>query len=180
MSSRTYTTLLCGSVMLQQTYAADLWYLSYMMTIAHTDEGSEITASFIDESKHAHSSKTAKDCSSTFSKNTGSSSQNVPGNESSAITESFGNDSTHAHSSKTVEDYSATVSKISAKSANRAMTARYVYASWKTGVYLVMVKALLTSFAIEVQGDLPGITDEDCTDTGATTEHCGDFRTWHV
>ena len=57
------------------------------------------------------------------------------------------------------------------------MTARYVYASWKTGVYLVMVKALLTSFAIEVRGDLPGITNEDCTDTGATTEQWGDFRT---
>ena len=110
MSSRTYTTLLCGSAM-QQTYAADLWYLSYMMTIAHTDEGSAITASFIDESKHAHSSKTAKDCSSTFSKNAGSSSQNVPGNESSAITKLFGNDSTHARSSKTAKDCSATVSK---------------------------------------------------------------------
>ena len=40
-----------------------------------------------------------------------------------------------------------------------------------------MVRALLTSLAIEVWGDLPGITNEDCTDTGATTEQWGDFRT---
>jgi len=117
----------------------------------------------------------SKDCSATVNKN--SSSENVPGIESSAITESFGNDSEHARSSETAKDCLATVSKISVKSVNRAITARQVSASWKTGVYLVMVKALLTSFAIEVRGDLPSITNEDCTDTGAATEQWGDFRT---
>jgi len=44
-------------------------------------------------------------------------------------------------------------------------------------VYFVLVTTLLTSFALEVQGHLPGITNEDCTDTGVNTEQWGDFRT---
>jgi len=52
-------------------------YLSYKMTIVHTDESSAITASFSNESKHARSSKAVKDCSATVSKN--SSSETVPG-----------------------------------------------------------------------------------------------------
>jgi len=93
------------------------------------------------------------------------------------MTESFGNESTHARSSETAKDCSATVTKISAKCANKTIAARQAYASWKTTMYFGMVTALLTSFAIEAQGDLPSITNEDCTDTGATTEQRGDFRT---
>jgi hypothetical protein len=37
---------------------------------------------------------------------------------------------------------------------------------------------LLTSFALEVQGHLRGITNEDCTDAGANTEQ-GRFPHWH-
>jgi len=65
--------------MLQQTYAAALWYLSYILPVRHTDnsssetvldnESSAITESFGNESKHARSSETAKDCSATVSKN---------------------------------------------------------------------------------------------------------------
>jgi len=107
MSSRTCTTSLRRSAMLQKTYAAALWYLSYIMTIVHTDENSTITASFSDESKHARSSKTAKDCSTTDSgKNHASSSitankissETVSGNERSGTTALFGNDSKHASS----------------------------------------------------------------------------------
>jgi hypothetical protein len=43
------------------------------------------------------------------------------------------------------------------KSTNKAIPARQSYASWKTTVYIVMVTAILTSLAIEVRGDLPGI-----------------------
>ena len=62
------------------------------------------------------------------------------------------------------------------KSANKVITVRQSYASWKTTVYIVMVTALPTSLAIKVWGDLPAITNEDCTDTGATTEQWGHFR----
>ena len=40
-----------------------------------------------------------------------------------------------------------------------------------------MVMTLLTSFALEVQGDFLSITNEDCTDNGANQEQWGDFST---
>jgi len=129
MSPCTSTTLLRGSTMLQQTYAAALWYLFNIMAIGHTDnsssetvsgnESSVTTASFGNHSKHASSSETAKDCSTKVSgKNHAScsitankiSSETVSGNESSATTASFGNHSKHASSSETAKDYSTTVS----------------------------------------------------------------------
>jgi len=86
------------------------------------------------KSTHDRSSETAKDClSATVSKN--SSLETVQGNESSAITVSFCNESTHARSLETAKDCSATVSKISAKSANKTITARQAYASWKPTVF---------------------------------------------
>jgi len=102
------------------------------------------------------------------------------------MTASFGNYSKHASSSETAKDCSTTVSgknhassttKISAHSVNKAIKARQATASWKTTVYFVMVTTLLTSLAIEVQGDLLSITNKDCTDTGRDTEQWGDFRT---
>jgi len=79
MSSRISATSQRGSAMLQQTYAAALWYLSYILPVRHTDnsssetvldnESSAITESFGNESKHARRSETAKDCSATVSKN---------------------------------------------------------------------------------------------------------------
>jgi len=197
--------------MLQQTYAAALWYLSNIMAIGHkvnssseTVSGNEIsamTASFGNDSKHASSLETAKDCSTTVSGKNHTSSfitankislETVSGNESSATTASFGNDSKHASSLEIAKDWPTTVSgpggknhassatKISAHSVNKAIKARQANASWKTTVYFEMVKTLLTSFAIEVQRDLLSITNEDCTDTGANTEQWGDFRTGTV
>jgi len=153
--------------------------------------------SFGNKSKHACSSETAKekDCSTTVSgKNHASSSitankissETVSGNESSGTTASFGNDSKHASISETAKDCSTTVpgknhassaTKISAHSVNKANKARQANATWRTTVYFVMVTTLLTSFALEVQGDLLSITNEDCTYTGATTEQWRDFRT---
>jgi hypothetical protein len=153
------------------------------------------TESVRNKSKHARSSETAKDCSTTVSgKNHASSSitankissETVSGNESSGTTASFGNDSKHASSSETAKDCSTTVpgknhassaTKINAHSINKAIKARQANATWKTTVYFVMVTTLLTSFALEVQGDLLSITNEDCTHTGANTEQWGDFRT---
>jgi len=40
-----------------------------------------------------------------------------------------------------------------------------------------MVTTLLTWFALEVQGDLFSITNEDYTDTGVNTDQWGHFRT---
>jgi len=97
--------------MLQQTYAAALWYLSNIMVIGLTDNSSPETvsgnensvttasASFFNDSKHASSSETAKDCSTTVSsKNHASrsitankiSSETVSENESGAATASIG------------------------------------------------------------------------------------------
>jgi len=260
MSSRTSTTSLRGSAMMQQAYATALWYLSCVMPVSHTDQnsseavpsnesstttascgkskharsfetakdcsatvsnnranssvtvglsasGSVIalrsasasvsanTESVRNKSKHARSSETAKDCSTTVSgKNHASSSitankissETVSGNESSGTTASFGNDSKHASSSETAKDCSTTVpgknhassaTKINAHSINKAIKARQANATWKTTVYFVMVTTLLTLFALEVQGDLLSITNEDCTHTGANTEQWGDFRT---
>ena len=133
--------------MLHQTYAAALWYLSYILPVRHTDNGSSetvldnessaITESFGNESKHARSSETAKDCSGTVSKNSVSGSviaarsasdsviaerskdsargsviaQRSASDSVSAITASFGNESKHARSSETAKDCSETVSK---------------------------------------------------------------------
>jgi len=135
-----------GSAMLQRTYAAALWYLSYILPVGHTNicsseavsgnESSVITGSFGNESKHARSSETAKDCSATVSNNSfgsiitarGASDSEIAerSNDSergseiaqrsasdsvSATTASFGNESKHARSSETAKDCSATVSK---------------------------------------------------------------------
>jgi len=106
--------------MLQQTYAAALWYLSYILPVRHTDNSSSETV-LDNESKHACSSETAKDCSATVSKNSVSGSviaarsasdsviaecskdsarcsviaQRSAGDSVSAITASFGNESKH-------------------------------------------------------------------------------------
>jgi len=102
---------------------------------------------FGNKSKHARSSETAKDCSTTVSgKNHASSPitakqislETVSGNESSGTTASFGNDSKHASSSETATDCSTTdpgknhassATKISAHSVNKAIKARQANAT---------------------------------------------------
>jgi len=64
----------------------------------------------------------------------------------------------------------SSATKISAHSVNKAIKVRQANASWKTIMFFVLVTTLLTSFALEVQGHLPGITNEDCTDTGTNTD----------
>jgi len=156
---------------------------------------SAITESFGNDSKHTSCSETGKDCSTTVSgiNHAGSlitankiSLVTVSENESSGTTAAFGNDNKHPSSSETAKDCSTTVSgkthassatKISAHSVNQAIKVRQANASWKTTVYFVLLTTLLTLFALEVQGHLLGITNEDCTDAGANTEQWGDFRT---
>jgi len=156
---------------------------------------SVITELFGNDRKHTSSSETAKDCSTTVSGINHASSlitankislETLSENESSGTTAAFSNHNKHASSSETAKDCSTTVSgknhassatKISAHSVNQAIKVRQANTSWKTTVYFVLVITLLTSFALEVQGHLCGITNEDCADAGANTEQWGDFRT---
>jgi len=143
---------------------------------------SAITESFGNKSKHARSSETAKDCSATVSKISVNGSVIAACSASDLVIAECSNESTRSlvitqcSASDAVSAITESlVSKTSVKSTNKASTARQSYASCKTTVYIVMVRH--TSLAIEVWGDLPGITNEDCTDTGATTEQWGDFCT---
>jgi len=75
------------------------------------------------------------------------------------------------------KNHASSATKICARSVNKAIKVRQANASWKTTMIFVLVTTLLTWFALEVQGRLPGITNEDYTDTGANTDQWGDFRT---
>jgi len=123
-----------------------------------------ITESFSNKSQHARSSETAKDCLATVSKHSVNRLAIAACSVRDSVIAERSKDSARDSviAQRSVSDAVSAItessfSKTSVKSANKAIPARQSYASWKTTVYIVMVTAILTSLAIEVRGDLPGI-----------------------